>query len=64
MSGDMVEQPKPAQRMVDVVDCPNRKVCMTMLRYNVDEPERSHTAVRIFARKNREENFQQIVWVK
>ena len=35
MSKDMDEQPKLAQKVVDIV----RNVCVTLLRYNVDKPE-------------------------
>ena len=41
MSGDMDEQLKLAYKLVDVVDRTNRKICVTLLRYNVDKPESS-----------------------
>ena len=47
MSKDMDEQLKLAHRAVDVVDCPKRKMCVTMLRCNVDKPESSYAQVRI-----------------
>ena len=53
MSKDIDEQLKLAHRVVDVVDRPNRKFCVIMLRYNVDQPESSYAQVRIFARKMR-----------
>ena len=63
MSKDMDEQLKLAQKVVDIVDGPYRKVCVTLLRYNVHKPENSYAQVRISARKKEDENFQQIVYV-
>ena len=45
------------------MDRANRKICVTMLRYNVDKPESSYVQVRLFARKKGEEKFQQVVYV-
>ena len=45
------------------MDCPNRQICVTLLRYKVDNPETSYVQVRLFGRKNEEEKFQQIVYV-
>ena len=47
--------------MIDVVDRPNRRICVTLLRYKVDNPETSYAQVRRFGRKKEEEQFQQIV---
>ena len=41
----------------------NRKICVKLLRYNVDHPETSYAQVRLFGRKKEEETFQQIVYV-
>ena len=41
MSRYMDEQLKLAHKVVDVVDRANRKICVTLLRYNVDKPESS-----------------------
>ena len=60
---DMEEQLKLVNKVIDVVDCPNRKICVTLLRYKVDNPETSYAQVRLFGRKNEEEKFQQIVYV-
>ena len=49
--------------MIDVVDRPNRRICVTLLRYKVDNPETSYAQVRLFGRKKEEEKFQQIVYV-
>ena len=63
MSKDIDEQLKLAHKIVDVVDRANRKICMTLLRFNVDKPERSYAQVRQFARKKEDEKFQQVVYV-
>ena len=63
MSRDMDEQLKLAHKAVDVVDRTNRKICVTLLQYNVDNPESSYAQVRFFARKKEDEKFQQVVYV-
>ena len=60
----MDEQLIRSHRVVHVVDRPNRKICVTMLRYNLDRPACSYAQVRIFARKTEEKKFQQSVCVK
>ena len=45
ISKGMVEQLKLAHKVVDVVDQANRKVCVTLLRYNVDKLESSYAQV-------------------
>ena len=64
MSRDMDEQLKLAHKVVDVVERTNRKICVTLLRYNVDKPESSYVQVRFFARKKEDEKVQQVVYVK
>ena len=64
MSSDMDEQLKLAHKVVDVVDRTNRKICVTLLRYNVDKPESSYAQIRLFARKKEDENFQLFVYLK
>ena len=64
MSKNMEEQLKLAHTIVDVVDRANRKICMTLLRFNVDKPESSYAEFRLFARKKKDEKFQQVVYVK
>ena len=44
-SRDKDEQFKLAHKVVDVVDRTNRKVFVTLLRYNVDKPESSYSQV-------------------
>ena len=63
MSKDMDELLKLAHKVVDVGDRANRKICVTLLLYNVDKPDSSYAQVRVFARKKKDENFQQIVYV-
>ena len=63
MSKDMDEQLKLAYKVVDVVDRANRKICVTLLRYNVKKPESSYAQFRLFARKNQDDKFQQVVYV-
>ena len=57
-SRDMDEQLKLAHKVVDVVDRTNRKICVTLLRYNVHKPESSYAQVRLFARKKEDDKFQ------
>ena len=38
MSNDIDEHLKLAHKFVDVVDRANRRICVTLLRYNVDKP--------------------------
>ena len=45
------------------MDVANRKIYVTLLRYNVDKPESSYAQVRIFARKKEDEKLQQVVYV-
>ena len=63
MSRDMDEQLKLAHKVFDVVDRTNRKICVTLLRYNVDKRESSYAQVRLFASKKEDEKFQQVVYV-
>ena len=48
LSKDMEEELKLVQKVIDVVDCPNRRICVTLLRYKVDNPETSYAQVRLF----------------
>ena len=60
---DMEEQLNLVHKVIDVVDRPNRKICVTLLRYKVDKPDTSSAQVRLFGRKTEEEKFQQSVYV-
>ena len=64
LAKDMEEQLKLTHKVVEVVDRPHRKICVTMLRYNVEKPETSYVQVRLFGRRKDEEKFNQIVYVK
>ena len=63
LSKDLEEQLKLAHEVIDVVDRPKRRICVTLLRYKVDNPETSYAQVRLFGRKTEQEKFQQIVYV-
>ena len=63
LSKDTEEQLKLVHKVIDVVDCPNRRICVTLLRYKVDNPETTYAQVRLFGRKKEEDKFQQIVYV-
>ena len=63
LAKNMEEQLKLTQKIVEVVDRPHRKFCVTMLPYNVENPEASYVQVRLFGRRKDEEKFNQIVYV-
>ena len=63
MSKNMDKELKQAHRVVDVVDRPNKKICVTLLHYIVDKPENWYFQFRLNATKKEEEKFQQIVSV-
>ena len=64
LSKDLEEQLKLVHEVVDGVDRPNRRICVTLLRYKVDNLETSYAQVRLFGRKKEEDKVQQIVYVK
>ena len=65
MSKDTDEQIKLTHKVVDVVDRANKKICVTLLRYNADKRESSYAQVRFSsARKKQDESFQKVVYVK
>ena len=63
LAKDMEEQLKLTHKVAEVVDKPHRKICVTMLRYNVEKPETSYVQVRLFGRRKKEEKFNQVVYV-
>ena len=63
VSKDMEEQLNFVLKVINVVDRPNRRICVTLLRYLVDNPETSYAKIRFFGRKKEEENIQQTVYV-
>ena len=42
LSKDMEEQLKLVYKVIDVVGCPNKTICVTLLRYRADNPETSY----------------------
>ena len=63
LSKDMEEQLKLVHKVIGVVDCPNRRICVTLLGYKANNPDTSYAQLRLFGRKTAEEKFQQIVYV-
>ena len=63
MSKGMDEQLQLSDKVVDIVDRADRKICVTLLRYSVDKPESSYAQVRLFVGKKEDEKFQQVVYV-
>ena len=63
LSKDMEEQLKLVHKVIDVVNRPNRRICVTLLRYKVDNPETSNAQVCLIGRKKKGEKFQQIVYL-
>ena len=59
----MEEQLKLDNKVIDVVDRPNRRICVTLLCYRAENPETSSAQVRLLGRKKEEEIFQQTVYV-
>ena len=54
---------KLVHKVIDIVDRPKRRICVTLLRYKVDNPKTSYAQVRLLGRKTEEEKFQPIVYV-
>ena len=44
-------------KVIDVLDRPNRRVSVTLLRYKVDKRETSYAQIRPFARRKQEGTF-------
>ena len=63
LSKDTEEQLKLVHKVIGVVDRSNGRICVTLLRYKVDNPDTSYAQVRLFGRKKEEEKFHQIVYV-
>ena len=60
LSPVMEEQLKLVHKVIDFVDRSNRRICVTLLRYKVDNPETSSAQVRLFGRKKEEKNFSKL----
>ena len=63
LAKDMEEPLKLTHKVVEVVVRPHRKICVTILRDNVEKPETSYVQVRLFGRRKDEEKFNQVVYV-
>ena len=63
LAKDMEKPLKLTHKVVEVVERPHRKICVTMLRYNVEKPKTSYVQLRLFGRKKNEEKFNQTVYV-
>ena len=59
----MEEQLKFVHKMIDVVYGPNRRICVTLLRYKTNNSETFYAQVRLFGRKKHEGKFQKIAYV-
>ena len=60
---DLDKELKRAHKIVDAVVRANRKICVTLMRYNLDKSGSSFAQVRIFAMIKEEEKLQLIVYV-
>ena len=63
LAKDMEAQLKLTHKVVGVFGRSHRKICVTMLGYNVEKPETSSVQVRLFGRWKDEEKFNKIVYV-
>ena len=63
LAKDMDEQLELAYNVVEVVDRPHRKLCVTLLRYKVEKPETSYAQTRLFVIRRKEQKINQIVCV-
>ena len=63
LSKDMEKQLNLVHKMIDVVDCPNRRICVTLLQYKADNPDFSYAQIRFIGRKKEEEKIQKNVYV-
>ena len=63
LSKDMEEQLMHVHKVIDIVNPPRRRICVTLLRYKVDNPDTSYAHFRLFGRKKEEEKLQRIVYV-
>ena len=63
LSKDMEEQLKLVHKVIDIVDRPERRICVTLLRYKANNPDTSYAQFRLFGRKKEEGKVQQIVYL-
>ena len=57
---DIEEQLKLVPKVSDVVDCPNRRICVTLLRYKSDNPETSYAQDRLFGQRKSMKIFSEL----
>ena len=62
VSKNMDEQLKLSHKVVDVVDLANKKICVTLLRYNVDKPESFCSSPIICKEEGGQEDSTSTVW--
>ena len=60
LSKDMEQQLNFVHKVIDVVDHPNRKICVTLLRYKVDNPDTSYAQVRFSDGRMRKKTFNKL----
>ena len=53
LSKNMEEQLKLVHKVIYVVDRPNRRICVALLRYKLNNQETSYAQVRLFGRKKK-----------
>ena len=63
MPKDMDEQLKLSHKVVHILNRANRKIWVTLLRYNVDKRESSYAQIQFLASKKEGEKFQQVIYV-
>ena len=63
LAKDMEEQFKLTHKVLEVDDRSHRKICVTMLHYNVEKPETSYVQVRLVGRRKDDEKLNQIAYV-
>ena len=63
LSKDTEEQLKLVHKVIDIVNRPQRGICLTLLWYKADNPYTCFAQVRLYGRRTEEEKFQQIVYV-
>ena len=51
LAKDMEELLRLTHKVVEVVDGPHRKICVTMLRYNVEKPDTPYVQVRLLRKR-------------
>ena len=61
MSKNTDVQPKLAHKLGDVVDQANSEICVTLLRYNVDQAENSYARFQMCAMKEQERGFNKLI---